>query len=345
MTHKPLNSGLGSQFHGRSIHPADERGRRAGPGGGGRTARGPGRQPLPRAGLSRRGSDRTQSGKSVGATGPGRGQHRPPAAAGHRQVAGPGHRALGPRWPLAIVGTSAGRARARTDLHVGGRYRSPSWPGAFTRRWASRVWSSWTRRCTMAGWLRCPAWVRNGYRRCGRRWRPDCSTTRRRAPRYTRRRRWTGRCRWSSCWNSISDIAGWRLRIGCRGSPRASFNPTGQAWLPVLHTVRGERHYTVLYSNTARAHELGATHDWVVIYRDDDQHSGRWTVITAGYGRLHGRRIVRGREDECQLYYDALGEAGQSPEVAETSPPAAPHVEDPRPDQEPPLPLFPDFDP
>lgn len=129
-----------------------------------------------------------------------------------------------------------------------------------------------------------------------------------------------------------------------RIAPR-QFNPTGQAWLPVLHTVRGERHYTVLYSNTARAHELGATHDWVVIYRDDDQHSGRWTVITAGYGRLHGRRIVRGREDECQLYYDALGEAGQSPEVAETSPPAAPHVEDPRPDQEPPLPLFPDFDP
>ena len=82
-----------------------------------------------------------------------------------------------------------------------------------------------------------------------------------------------------------------------RIAPRR-FNPTGEAWLPVLHTQRGDRHYTALFSNTARAHELGTTHDWVVIYRDDDDH-GRWTVITAQYGRLRGHRIVRGREQEC----------------------------------------------
>ena len=41
-----------------------------------------------------------------------------------------------------------------------------------------------------------------------------------------------------------------------RISPRR-FNPTREAWLPVLHTHRGERHYTALFSNTARAHELG----------------------------------------------------------------------------------------
>jgi DNA uptake protein ComE-like DNA-binding protein len=35
------------------------------------------------------------------------------------------------------------------------------------------------------------------------------------------------------------------------------FNPTGAAWLPVLHTERGPRHYTALFSNTYRAHELG----------------------------------------------------------------------------------------
>jgi DNA polymerase/3'-5' exonuclease PolX len=32
------------------------------------------------------------------------------------------------------------------------------------------------------------------------------------------------------------------------------FNPSGAAWLPILHTHRGERNYTSLYSNTARAH-------------------------------------------------------------------------------------------
>ncbi len=83
-----------------------------------------------------------------------------------------------------------------------------------------------------------------------------------------------------------------------RIAPRR-FNPTGEAWLPVLHTEREDRHFTALYSNTVRAHELGATHDWVVIYRDDDGDHGRWTVITANYGQLRGRRIVLGRTAEC----------------------------------------------
>jgi putative hydrolase len=81
------------------------------------------------------------------------------------------------------------------------------------------------------------------------------------------------------------------------------FNPTGDAWLPVLHTQRQDRHYTALFSNTARAHELGALRDWVVIYRDDDQQRGSWTVITSRFGRLRGRRIVRGREAECERWY------------------------------------------
>jgi hypothetical protein len=138
-----------------------------------------------------------------------------------------------------------------------------------------------------------------------------------------------------------------------RIAPR-QFNPTGQAWLPVLHTVRGERHYTALYSNTARAHELGVTHDWVVIYRDDDQHSGSWTIITATFGKLRGHRIVRGREDECQRYYEsqpaeetpvdsAASETATKP--ASRSPqPQAPKPKPQPPKPEPPLPLFPDFD-
>ena len=81
------------------------------------------------------------------------------------------------------------------------------------------------------------------------------------------------------------------------------FNPTGQAWLPIWHTVRGKNHYTTLFSNTARAHELGTIRDWVVIYRDDQDGAGQWTVVTARYGALQGKRVVRGRESECVSYY------------------------------------------
>ena len=85
-------------------------------------------------------------------------------------------------------------------------------------------------------------------------------------------------------------------------SPRR-FNPTGKAWLPVLHTHRADRQYTALYSNTARAHELGTTHDWVVVYRDDHDRDGQWTLITAQFGAMRGKRIIRGREAECAAYY------------------------------------------
>jgi DNA polymerase (family X) len=83
-----------------------------------------------------------------------------------------------------------------------------------------------------------------------------------------------------------------------RIAPRR-FNPKREAWLPVLHTERGARHYTALFSNTARAHELGTVHDWVVIFRDDHNGEGQWTVVTARFGSLSGRRVVRGREAEC----------------------------------------------
>ncbi len=83
------------------------------------------------------------------------------------------------------------------------------------------------------------------------------------------------------------------------------FNPTGEAWLPVLHTTRGPRHYTALYSNTARAHELHKTNDWVVIFYDGNGTGTerQCTVITSTFGPLQGRRIVRGREAECEGFY------------------------------------------
>jgi len=82
------------------------------------------------------------------------------------------------------------------------------------------------------------------------------------------------------------------------------FNPSGEAWLPVLHTVREGWHFTALYSNTAQAHQLDRTHDWVVIYYYDDEHAeGQHTVVTETHGTLIGKRVVRGRELECRTHY------------------------------------------
>ncbi len=84
------------------------------------------------------------------------------------------------------------------------------------------------------------------------------------------------------------------------------FNPKGEAWLPVLHSVRGPRHYSALFSNTARAHELGKTNDWVVIYWDGAGGEHQSTIVTAHQGPLRGRRVVRGRERECLEHYNSL---------------------------------------
>jgi len=81
------------------------------------------------------------------------------------------------------------------------------------------------------------------------------------------------------------------------------FNPRGEAWLPILHTERGARHYTVLYSNSARAHQVGRTDDWVVVYLDDGGWERQATVVTETRGPLAGRRVVRGRERECLDHY------------------------------------------
>jgi len=90
-----------------------------------------------------------------------------------------------------------------------------------------------------------------------------------------------------------------------RIAPRR-FNPTHEAWLPILHTERRGRHYTALFSNTAHAHRQEKTRDWVVLYCDDGPREHQWTVITAAFGPLRGLRIVRGHEDECAGFYEAF---------------------------------------
>lgn len=85
------------------------------------------------------------------------------------------------------------------------------------------------------------------------------------------------------------------------------FNPARKAWLPVLHTRRAGRDYTALFSNTQRAHELGRTRDWVVLYVDGGPGEERYTVVTAPRGVLKGRRVVRGREADCLAHYRDRG--------------------------------------
>jgi hypothetical protein len=56
---------------------------------------------------------------------------------------------------------------------------------------------------------------------------------------------------------------------------------------------------TSLFSNTARAHELGMTGDWVIVYYERDGDEGQATIVTEHQGPLSDQRVVRGRESEC----------------------------------------------
>jgi DNA polymerase (family 10) len=90
-------------------------------------------------------------------------------------------------------------------------------------------------------------------------------------------------------------------------SPRR-FNPNDEAWLPVMHTKSQGWSFTVLFSNTAQAHKMNKTDDWVVIYYEKDDHEQQNTIVTETQGLLKGKRVVRGRSAETQEYY--LAEAG-----------------------------------
>ncbi len=75
------------------------------------------------------------------------------------------------------------------------------------------------------------------------------------------------------------------------------FNPSGEAWLPVLHMEKEGWHFTAMYSNTPLAHQLHRTRDWVIIYCYDDHHQEeQYTVVTETRGPFTGQRVVRGRE-------------------------------------------------
>lgn len=81
------------------------------------------------------------------------------------------------------------------------------------------------------------------------------------------------------------------------------FNPEGRPWLPVMSARRKGWEFTVLYSNTHRAHELHKIRDWVVIYYDRGGTGGQVTVVTDTLGDLGKQRVVRGRERESLRHH------------------------------------------
>jgi hypothetical protein len=88
-----------------------------------------------------------------------------------------------------------------------------------------------------------------------------------------------------------------------RIAPRR-FNPAQEAWLPVLRTRRASWEFTALYSNTARAHQLGRVRDWVVPYfHEAGKPESHRTIVTERRGPMAGWRVVRGREAERPDHY------------------------------------------
>ena len=91
------------------------------------------------------------------------------------------------------------------------------------------------------------------------------------------------------------------------------FNPTGEAWLPILHRAEEGWEMTALFSNTALAHQLNRTDDWVVIYfgRPGEREHQR-TIVTETRGPLDGKRVVRGRESECREFHLGVRESASA---------------------------------
>lgn len=105
--------------------------------------------------------------------------------------------------------------------------------------------------------------------------------------------------------------AEYRRRVEAGELPKLAprrFNPKHEAWLPIMRIERAGWSMTVLFSNTARAHELSKTHDWVVIYYQKDGPEAQCTVVTEIRGPLKGKRVIRGREGECGQFYSTGGQ-------------------------------------
>ena len=94
------------------------------------------------------------------------------------------------------------------------------------------------------------------------------------------------------------------------------FNPEHEPWLPLFVADRDGWRCRALFSNTALAHRLGKTRDWVVISFHDGFNSSQRTVVTETRGELRGLRVVRGRERECRAFYREHAPVPTGPDTA-----------------------------
>lgn len=111
----------------------------------------------------------------------------------------------------------------------------------------------------------------------------------------------------------------YRLRAEGESLPRLtprSFNRDHEPWLPLYVADRDGWRFRTLFSNTALAHRLNKTDDWVVIAFHDGFNSGQRTVVTETRGDLRGMRVVRGRERECRSYYQEHAPTPAGPDTA-----------------------------
>jgi DNA polymerase (family 10) len=121
-------------------------------------------------------------------------------------------------------------------------------------------------------------------------------------------RRPTGRAR-PSVTALLSVDAEYRDSAAAERLPRIAprrLNPEGRAWLPILHTRREGWEMTALFSNTARAHQLGRTHDWVVIHSERRGEQDQCTVVTERRPAGGTQRTIRGREFEVEAERETL---------------------------------------
>ena len=96
-------------------------------------------------------------------------------------------------------------------------------------------------------------------------------------------------------------------------APLRWYNAVIPIVIVIITTIYRITSYNVCYTKLLR--------DWVVVYfyGDDDHREGQRTVVTESQGPLRGRRVVRGRETECRVYYlthtpsDAASEKALSP--------------------------------
>ena len=122
----------------------------------------------------------------------------------------------------------------------------------------------------------------------------------------------------------VLEAAGHPLRSIERETPRPG---AGQLLVEIaacaacradLHVIDGDlAQFTVLFSNTQKAHELQKTNDWVVVYfHTVSEPEAKCAIVTEARGPLEGERVVRGREGDCiACYAETDGRGGVMDEL------------------------------